>query len=243
MTNFNLTSRLLLLAAACSRACSPDARSAPSITRPRTQAPPAYKESPANVPQQAPAPPASTTGDPTLGGLGDWTVAQPQDASLRGKWWEIYNDPELNALEEQLNINNQNIKQFFENFMAARAIVRQAHAQLFPMLTARRHPDRVRGVRPTRPPPAQVPGPRAHCLSCPPMPPGSLISGAKYAIPYARHSTPPSSAPPISKTSVSPSRPAWRSFLPASRAGRAPADPRPNRRGRPEVPGSHPRSV
>ena len=43
---------------------------------------------------------------------------------LRGKWWEIYNDPELNALEEQLNINNQNIKQFFENFMAARAIVR-----------------------------------------------------------------------------------------------------------------------
>ena len=40
---------------------------------------------------------------------------------LRGKWWEIYNDPELNALEEQLNINNQNIKQFFENFMVSRA--------------------------------------------------------------------------------------------------------------------------
>jgi len=38
---------------------------------------------------------------------------------LRGKWWEIYNDPELNALEEQLNVNNQNIKQSFENFMAA----------------------------------------------------------------------------------------------------------------------------
>ena len=30
---------------------------------------------------------------------------------LRGKWWEIYNDPELNALEDQLNIDNQNIKQ------------------------------------------------------------------------------------------------------------------------------------
>ena len=62
-------------------------------------------------------------------------MAQPQDALLRGKWWEIYNDPELNALEEQLNINNQNIKQFFENFMAARAIVRQAHAQLFPTVS------------------------------------------------------------------------------------------------------------
>jgi outer membrane protein TolC len=42
-----------------------------------------------------------------------WTVAQPADSKLRGKWWEIFNDPELNALEEQLDINNQNIKQFF----------------------------------------------------------------------------------------------------------------------------------
>jgi NodT family efflux transporter outer membrane factor (OMF) lipoprotein len=65
-----------------------------------------------------------------------WTVAQPSDAMLRGKWWEIFNDPELNALEEQLNINNQNIKESFENFMAARAIVREARSQFFPTLTA-----------------------------------------------------------------------------------------------------------
>jgi NodT family efflux transporter outer membrane factor (OMF) lipoprotein len=62
----------------------------------------------------------------------EWKVGQPQDAMLRGKWWEIYNDPELNALEEQLNINNQNIKQFFENFMEARTIVAQARSQLYP---------------------------------------------------------------------------------------------------------------
>ena len=61
-------------------------------------------------------------------------MAQPADSKLRGKWWEIFNDPELNALEEQLNINNQNIKQFFENFMEARAIVREARAQYFPTL-------------------------------------------------------------------------------------------------------------
>jgi len=67
---------------------------------------------------------------------GSWTVAQAADAQLRGKWWEIFNDPELNALEEQLDINNQNIKQYFENFMAARAIVREARAQYFPTLTA-----------------------------------------------------------------------------------------------------------
>jgi NodT family efflux transporter outer membrane factor (OMF) lipoprotein len=65
-------------------------------------------------------------------GAGEWKVAQPQDAMLHGKWWEIYNDPELNALEEQLNINNQNIKQAFENFMEARTLVAQARSQLFP---------------------------------------------------------------------------------------------------------------
>jgi NodT family efflux transporter outer membrane factor (OMF) lipoprotein len=63
-----------------------------------------------------------------------WSVAQPADARLRGKWWEIFNDPELNALEERLVIDNQNIKQFFENFMEARALVREARAQYFPTL-------------------------------------------------------------------------------------------------------------
>jgi NodT family efflux transporter outer membrane factor (OMF) lipoprotein len=66
---------------------------------------------------------------------GLWTPAQPADAKLRGKWWEIFNDPELNALEEQLDINNQNIKQYFENFMEARAVVREARSQYFPTLS------------------------------------------------------------------------------------------------------------
>ena len=85
-------------------------------------APPApaavYKESPTQFPDSE-----------------GWTLAQPADAKLRGKWWEIFNDPELNALEEQLDINNQNIKQYFENFMAARAVVREARAQYFPTLS------------------------------------------------------------------------------------------------------------
>jgi len=43
--------------------------------------------------------------------------------------------PKLNALEDQLNINNQNIKQYFENFMEARAVVREARSQYFPTLS------------------------------------------------------------------------------------------------------------
>jgi NodT family efflux transporter outer membrane factor (OMF) lipoprotein len=64
-----------------------------------------------------------------------WKVAQPQDSALHGKWWEIFGDPELNALEEQVSISNQNVASAFANFMAARAIVRQARAQYFPTLT------------------------------------------------------------------------------------------------------------
>ncbi len=66
---------------------------------------------------------------------GTWQPAQPQDAMLKGKWWEVFNEPELNGLEEQLDINNQNIKQYFENFMAARAQVREARASYYPTVT------------------------------------------------------------------------------------------------------------
>lgn len=64
-----------------------------------------------------------------------WKVAQPQDSALHGKWWEIFQDPELNALEEQVNISNQNIASAFASFMAARALVREARAQYFPTVS------------------------------------------------------------------------------------------------------------
>jgi NodT family efflux transporter outer membrane factor (OMF) lipoprotein len=87
-------------------------------------------------PPAPPAPAAVYKESPTqFQDSGGWTVAQPADARLRGKWWEIFSDPELNSLEDQLDINNQNIKQYFENFMAARAVVREARAQYFPTLS------------------------------------------------------------------------------------------------------------
>jgi NodT family efflux transporter outer membrane factor (OMF) lipoprotein len=64
-----------------------------------------------------------------------WKVASPQDAMLRGNWWEVFHEPELNTLEDQLNIDNQNIKQFFEQYMAARAMVAEARSQYWPTIT------------------------------------------------------------------------------------------------------------
>jgi len=102
-------------------------------------APPAYKE----VPTAANAGPGVITTDISATNpqvtpppaYAEWKIAQPQDAMLHGKWWEIFNDPDLNALEDKLNIDNQNIKQYFENFMTARALVGEARSQLYPTLS------------------------------------------------------------------------------------------------------------
>ena len=65
-----------------------------------------------------------------------WKTAEPSDTALRGKWWEMFNDPQLNALEEQVNITNQTVAAALDNFLAARAIVKQNRAQYFPGITA-----------------------------------------------------------------------------------------------------------
>jgi NodT family efflux transporter outer membrane factor (OMF) lipoprotein len=88
-----------------------------------TPAAPNYKESTVNF------------QDTQLQNTQGWKVASPSEAMLRGKWWEIFQDQELNSLEEQLEINNQNIKQYFENLMEARAVIREARAQYWPTVT------------------------------------------------------------------------------------------------------------
>jgi NodT family efflux transporter outer membrane factor (OMF) lipoprotein len=83
-----------------------------------------------------------------------WKVAQPQDSALHGKWWEILGDPQLNTLEEQVNISNQNVAAAFANFMAARALVREARAQYFPTASVgptivRQHQPSSSGIAPS----------------------------------------------------------------------------------------------
>jgi NodT family efflux transporter outer membrane factor (OMF) lipoprotein len=92
---------------------------APTYSVPSVATPPAYKET------------------------NDWKTAQPRDALLKGRWWEIFNDPRLDALEDQVVVSNQNIAAALENFLAARAVAKQARSAFFPTVTA--DPSATRG--------------------------------------------------------------------------------------------------
>ncbi len=108
----------------------------PKYARPQVETPPSFKEI-ATDNQGAPA---------------TWKAAEPKNAALRGKWWEVYDDPKLNELEEHLNASNQNIAAAAANFLAARALVTQARSQYFPNVSA--NPSIVN----SRPSPAQFGG-------------------------------------------------------------------------------------
>jgi NodT family efflux transporter outer membrane factor (OMF) lipoprotein len=85
----------------------------PRYSRPSAPVPTDYKETPQN-----------------------WKPAQPADQTLRGKWWEIYQDSQLNALEEKINISNQSLKAAEAQFVQARATVRYNRADYYPTVTA-----------------------------------------------------------------------------------------------------------
>ena len=60
--------------------------------------------------------------------LDGWKVAQPEDQAPRGAWWEIFNDPQLSALEEQVSAANQTLAVAAANYELARALARGARA-------------------------------------------------------------------------------------------------------------------
>lgn len=67
---------------------------------------------------------------------GDWKQAAPSDAAIRGKWWEVYNDPQLNSLEEKVAVSNQTLKAASEQYLQAREQIRVARASYYPTLSA-----------------------------------------------------------------------------------------------------------
>lgn len=64
-----------------------------------------------------------------------WKVAQPNDMAPRGPWWEIFRDPDLNALQEQIDVSNQTLAAAEAQLRAARATINVARAALYPTVT------------------------------------------------------------------------------------------------------------
>src|SRR5690349_23960238 len=64
-----------------------------------------------------------------------WKPAEPRDAELRGNWWEIFGDPLLNQLEEQVSLSNQNVAAAEARFRQAMALIDAARAGYYPTLT------------------------------------------------------------------------------------------------------------
>jgi NodT family efflux transporter outer membrane factor (OMF) lipoprotein len=87
----------------------------PNYSRPSVPMTTAYKESP-------------PAGD-------GWKIAQPSDQTPRGNWWEIFGDPQLNALEEQVTVANQDLKAAEARFRQARAMIGFARASEFPTIS------------------------------------------------------------------------------------------------------------
>ena len=67
--------------------------------------------------------------------LKGWKLARPSDALDRGDWWKIYRDKRLDVLIRQVEISNQNVAVQAAAYEQARAVIREAQASLFPMLT------------------------------------------------------------------------------------------------------------
>ncbi|MGD1095178.1 MAG: efflux transporter outer membrane subunit [Bryobacteraceae bacterium] len=91
----------------------------PNYVKPTTPNPPAFKE----------PPPAS------FGAAQGWKVGEPRDGMIRGKWWEMFGDPELDALEEQIEPQNQTLAMAEAQYRGARAVIRVSRSALYPTLS------------------------------------------------------------------------------------------------------------
>ena len=113
---------LPMLAACAALLAAPGCNLAPRYAPPATATPGQFKE----------AVPSAAGADAGPG----WTLAAPNDTALGGKWWELYADPDLNALEERVAISNQTVAAAEASYRAASALVAAAQAGYFPSVTA-----------------------------------------------------------------------------------------------------------
>jgi NodT family efflux transporter outer membrane factor (OMF) lipoprotein len=99
----------------------------PKYHPPVVQAPPAYKEA------------------------GGWKPAQPNDQNLGGTWWTMFQDPQLDALELQIDVSNQNLKAAEAQYRQSRAVLRSSRADYYPTVTTGPSATRTR-ISSNRPP-------------------------------------------------------------------------------------------
>src|SRR4030088_1447554 len=88
--------------------------------------------------------PATTPPPDSYKESGDWKLAQPADTQPRGRWWSVYRDSELDALEGQVTSSNQNLKAAFARLEQARAQMRYVRASYLPTITASASASRYR---------------------------------------------------------------------------------------------------
>jgi outer membrane protein, multidrug efflux system len=79
--------------------------------------------------------PDSPPPAPVYKEAGDWQQAGPLDSQARGAWWMLFQEPQLDALEDKVGSANQNLKAAFARLQEARATTRIARADLFPTLS------------------------------------------------------------------------------------------------------------
>lgn len=92
----------------------------PAYQKPNVPAPPSlYKEA---------APPPISNGE--------WKSAEPSDGALKGKWWEIFKDTQLNALEEKVAVGSQTLKAATARYQQAREQIHVARADYYPTVAA-----------------------------------------------------------------------------------------------------------
>ena len=110
------------LALACALAVLPGCSVGPDYVRPDIAVPAQFKESQG------------------------WKMAQPSDEAPRGRWWTRFGDAQLNALVEQVDISNQNVRAAEAQFRQAEGVLGAARAAWFPTIGANFNATRSQGV-------------------------------------------------------------------------------------------------
>jgi NodT family efflux transporter outer membrane factor (OMF) lipoprotein len=78
----------------------------------------------------------ATAPSPVYKENANWKQAAPADATLRGNWWEMFGDAQLNALEDEVTVSNETLKAVDAQFAQSRALLRGSRSALYPQVGA-----------------------------------------------------------------------------------------------------------